>query len=164
MRSGLFSRPRGVVLTVLIAALALAFAACGGGSSSPGGVGVVGTDTPVPPATSAATAPAATNTPSAPAGAATINMGFQVFSGTPTVTIKAGQSVTFDDTNGGAHNLVTGTHGTYSQEAGAPAEFTPTGIAFSGGDSKTIAFPTAGTYHITCTFHPAMEATVTVTA
>ncbi|HLJ80516.1 MAG TPA: plastocyanin/azurin family copper-binding protein [Ktedonobacterales bacterium] len=163
MRSGLFSRPRGAVLTVLMAMLALVFAACGGGSSTPGGVGVVGTDTPVPPAATAPAA-AATNTPAAPAGAATINMATTSFSGTTTVTIKAGQSVTFDDTNGGTHNLVTGSNGTFSQEAGAPSEFSSSGTLFHPGDTKTIVFPTAGTYHITCTFHPTMEATVTVTA
>jgi plastocyanin len=30
------------------------------------------------------------------------------------------------------------------------------------GDAKAITFPTAGTYKITCTLHPEMQATVTV--
>jgi plastocyanin len=58
--------------------------------------------------------------------------------------------------------LVTGTNGTFSAETGAPSDFTAPGLAFSPGDSKTITFPTAGTYHITCTIHPSMQATITV--
>jgi len=144
---------------LLLAVLVLAFAACGGGSSAAGtGTNATATDTPVPPAATA------TNTPAGPTGAATISLGFRVFSGNTSVTIKAGQAVTFDDTSGGPHNLVTGMNGTYSHEAGAPAEFIPSGMMFSGGDTKTITFPTAGTYHITCTFHPTMQATVTVTS
>lgn len=161
MRIQRISHPQRVVLTVLMAMLTLAFAACGGGSSGTGGTGAA-TDTPIPSAPSATAA--ATSTAAANTGGATISMGSGHFTGTVAVSIKAGQSVTFDDTNGGPHNLVTGTHGTYSQEAGAPAEFTSSGISFSGGDKTTVMFPTAGTYHITCTYHPAMQATVTVTA
>ena len=161
MGSRLWWRRRGVVLTGLIAVLMLALAACGGGASA---TGATATDTPIPPAPSATAAATAADTAAAPAGAATISMGTGHFTGTLSVTIKAGQSVTFDDTGGGPHNLVTGTHGTYSHEAGAPAAFTPSGITFSGGDKQTVMFPTAGTYQITCTFHPAMQATVTVTA
>jgi plastocyanin len=163
MRSHLISHYRGIIPTVLIAVLALIVAACGGGASA---TGATATDTPIPPAPSATAAAtvAATNTTGATTGATTISMGTGHFTGTLSVTIKAGQSVTFDDTGGGPHNLVTGTHGTYSHEAGAPAAFTPSGITFSGGDKQTVMFPTAGTYQITCTFHPAMQATVTVTA
>jgi plastocyanin len=35
---------------------------------------------------------------------------------------------------------------------------------FSPGTSKVIVFPTAGTFSITCTLHPSMQATVTVTS
>ena len=156
------SHPQKAVLTVLMAGLALAVAACGGGSSTTGG-GSSGT--PIPPISSATNTPALAASPTTTTqSAATITLGFQVFSGATTVTIKAGQAVTFDDTNGGPHNLVTGTHGAFSQEAGAPKEFTSSGIMFAGGDKVVIMFPTAGTYHITCTFHPPMQATVTVSA
>ncbi len=93
-------------------------------------------------------------------GAGTISLGSGKFN-TTSVTIKAGQSVTFDDSNGSPHNLVTGSNGVFSQQAGAPSELS--GLAFSGGDVKTVTFPTAGTYMITCTIHPSMEATITVT-
>jgi plastocyanin len=100
---------------------------------------------------------------SSAAGAATIHMGFGQFIDT-SATVKAGQAVTFDDSNGSSHNLVTGSNGKFTQETGAPSEFVSGGIPFSGGQVTTITFPAAGTYMITCTFHPSMEATVTVTA
>ncbi len=83
-----------------------------------------------------------------------------------TVTISAGQAVTFADsaTNGGLHYLVTGTNGTFKAAPGAPAEFNVTsGIVFNAGDTKSITFPNAGTFLITCTIHPYMLATIVVT-
>jgi plastocyanin len=112
---------------------ALVFAACGGSSSSGG------------------------------TGSATITMGGVSFTGNTTVTIKAGEAVTFDDSSGGTHKLVTGTNGTFSAEQGAPSEFaTKDGIPFNGGGTKTITFSNPGTYHITCTIHASMQATITV--
>jgi plastocyanin len=62
------------------------------------------------------------------------------------------------------HNLVTGTHGQFSAATGAPSEFAASsGVSFSPGDMKTIKFPTAGKFNITCTIHPSMQASVTVT-
>lgn len=144
-----------LVFTVICA---FALAACGTSSAA-----ATPTDTTAPAPT---TAPAATNTTAAAAGAATIGMGQFTFTKTA-VTIKAGQSVTFNDPSdtGNVHNLVTGTSGKFAAQAGAPAEFAAAaGISFSPGDSKTIKFPTAGTFTITCTIHPSMLATVTVTA
>jgi plastocyanin len=112
---------------------ALVFAACGGASSSGG------------------------------TGSATITMGGVSFTGNTTVTITAGEAVTFDDSGGGTHKLVTGTNGTFSAEQGAPSEFaTKDGILFNGGGTKTVTFANPGTYHITCTFHANMQATITV--
>jgi len=103
-------------------------------------------------------------------GPNTITMGGGSFVGNTSISIAAGQAVTFDDpsSSGGTHHLVTGTTGHFSAEAGAPSEFaTSAGINFTPGDSKSIPFPTAGTYHITyhitCTIHPSMQATITVT-
>ena len=95
----------------------------------------------------------------------TIEMGGSSFVGNTNISITAGQAVTFDDpsSTGGSHHLVTGTDMKFSAETGAPTEFaTSNGINFSPGDSKSITFPTAGTYHITCTIHSAMNATITV--
>jgi plastocyanin len=94
-------------------------------------------------------------------------MGGTSFTGHPDVTVKAGDTVTFSDpsSGGGFHNLVTGTSGTFAAEPGAPSQFaSSSGMAFSPGDSVDITFSTPGTYHITCTIHPTMQATVTVTS
>jgi plastocyanin len=93
-------------------------------------------------------------------------MGGGSFVGNTSISIAAGQAVTFDDpsSSGGTHHLVTGMNGQFSAEPGAPSEFaTSAGIMFNPGDSKTVTFPTAGTYNITCTIHPPMQATITVT-
>lgn len=96
----------------------------------------------------------------------TITMGGGSFVGSTSISIAAGQAVTFDDpaSSGGTHHLVTGMNGQFSAAAGAPSEFaTSAGINFSPGDNKSITFPTAGSYNITCTIHPSMQATITVT-
>jgi plastocyanin len=99
-------------------------------------------------------------------GAATVTMAQTSFSAGTSVTIKAGQAVTFSDptSGGGVHNLVTGSNGQFTAATGAPTEFSAAGgMNFNPGDSKPITFATAGTYNITCTIHPSMEATITVT-
>ncbi len=115
--------------------LALGVAACGGSSGSAGG------------------------------GGSTISLGASSFSGNTSVTIKAGEAVTFDDSSGGTHMLVTGTHGQFTAATGAPSELSSaTGLALRAGDTKTVTFATTGTYQITCTIHPSMQATITVTS
>jgi plastocyanin len=98
-------------------------------------------------------------------GGSTLNMGGSSFTGSTSITITAGQDVTFDDSSGGTHDLVTGTNGTFSAAQGAPDEFsTKDGLKLSAGDKKTVTFKNAGTYQITCTIHPSMQATITVNA
>jgi plastocyanin len=106
-----------------------------------------------------------TNSGGAGATGSTLSLGASSFTGATDITITAGQSVTFDDSSGGTHDLVTGTNGQFTAETGAPNEFsTKDGLRLSAGDKKTVTFNTAGTYHITCTIHPTMQATVTVNA
>src|SRR5258707_76348 len=115
--------------------LALGVVACGGSSGSAGG------------------------------GGSTISLGASSFSGNTSVTIKAGEAVTFDDSSGGTHMLVTGTNGQFTAATGAPSELSSaTGLPLQAGDTKTVTFATAGTYQITCTIHPSMQATITVTS
>jgi plastocyanin len=98
-------------------------------------------------------------------GGSTIAMGSGVFSGATQITVKAGDSVTFDDSAGGPHDLVIGTGGNFVAASGAPSELNSSGgLMFNGGETKTVVFPTAGTFSITCKIHPSMQATVTVTA
>ena len=143
---------------VLLLLFGFTLAACGGSAA-----GTTPTATSAPPEPTATTAPAATPTTS---GAPAITMGAFSFTHN-SVTIKAGQSVTFDDPTdtGGVHEIVTGTTGKFTAANGAPTEFaSASGVSFAPGDSKTIKFTTAGTFSFTCTIHPSMHATVIVTA
>ncbi|HZO74948.1 MAG TPA: plastocyanin/azurin family copper-binding protein [Ktedonobacteraceae bacterium] len=93
----------------------------------------------------------------------TVTMGGTSFDQS-SVTVSKGSTITFmTDPTGTTHNLVNGTNGKAAPEAGAPS--------FGGGQligtGKSWVSPpwnTAGTFHVTCTFHPnTMTMTVTVT-
>jgi plastocyanin len=84
------------------------------------------------------------------------------FTGNSHITIKAGQSVDFDDTHGALHVLVVGTHGAFHAQEGAPPELNSADGMSIDGNIKIITFLTAGSYPITCTLHPDMQVTVTV--
>jgi plastocyanin len=128
---------RFLVAASLITFVAAGLAACGGSGGSGGSSG----------------------------GGSTLSLGSSSFTGSTSITITAGQDVTFDDSSGGTHDLVTGTNGTFSAAQGAPDEFsTKDGLKLSAGDKKTVTFKNAGTYKITCTIHPSMQATITVNA
>ena len=80
------------------------------------------------------------------------------------ITISKGSTITFTTATGGAaHNLVIGMNGQPQTEQGAPA-FPSGGMTVAAGSSWTTPpWNTAGTYHVTCTFHPTtMTMTVTV--
>jgi plastocyanin len=78
-------------------------------------------------------------------GGSTLSLGGTSFNGATSITITAGQAVTFDDSSGGTHDLVTGTSGQFTAATGAPNEFsTKEGLDLSAGDKKTVTFNTAG--------------------
>lgn len=81
-----------------------------------------------------------------------------------TVTIKAGQSVHFDDTvnGGGTHIICLGKDQQCDSSAQGPSDVTGQGFTINPGQTKDVTFPTAGTYQITCTLHQNMNLTVTV--
>lgn len=129
---------RFVVVASFLALLTGTLAACGAGSSDSGGSN---------------------------GGSSTLSMSGSSFNGATSITITAGQAVTFDDSSGGTHDLVTGTSGQFTAATGAPDEFsTKDGLDLSSGDKKAVTFKNAGTYQITCTIHPSMQATITVNA
>jgi plastocyanin len=139
-------------IALLTVAALLLLAACGGSSSAV---------EQTPTATSTPTTPP-TATADTRDVAATITMDEFSFTGNIHVVIKVGQAVSFDDTQGSIHVLVIGTNGQFKAESGAPPELNnPSGMNVDG-DIKIIKFPAAGTYPITCTLHPDMQATVTV--
>jgi plastocyanin len=92
------------------------------------------------------------------------HMGGAAFKNT-SVTVKAGAPVKFiDDADGATHILVMGTNGAWTKTDGSPDQLNnATGITINPGQEIDIAFPTAGTYTVTCTIHQSMLLTVTVT-
>jgi len=81
-----------------------------------------------------------------------------------TRSIKAGDSLLFDDTvdGGGLHIICLGKDMTCDKTATGPSALTGEGFTINPGGTKSITFPTAGTYDITCSVHPNMNLVVTV--
>lgn len=108
-----------------------------------------------------------TNANSGPQSAVTVQMNTSDFVQTGTVNLKTGGTITFQGlagANGGTHALATGQNATYEPEPGAPADLeNANGVTVTAGQSVTYTFATAGTYHIACLIHPAMNLTVKVT-
>lgn len=85
---------------------------------------------------------------------------------TNSITIAKGSTITFttDASANSAHNIVNGTNGKASPESGTP-DFGSGGQTLGPGKSWTSPpWNTAGTFHVTCTYHPTtMTLTVVVT-
>lgn len=81
-----------------------------------------------------------------------------------TRTIKAGQTLLFSDTvdGGGTHVICLGNNMSCDTKAQGPVALMNGGFTINSGETKSVAFPTAGTYQITCVVHPNMNLTVTV--
>lgn len=95
----------------------------------------------------------------------TVTMGGTSFDQT-SVTVAKGSTITFtnDQSTTTSHNLVNGSNGKASPESGA-ADF-GSGQLVAGPGKSFVSPPwnTAGTFHVTCTYHPnTMTITVTVT-
>lgn len=82
------------------------------------------------------------------------------------ITIHKGEKLTFvdDSSQGSLHILVVGTRGQQVGEKGAPDFGGLSGARLDAGDSWTTPpWNTAGSFHVTCTAHPAtMTMTVVV--
>lgn len=95
----------------------------------------------------------------------TITLGPASFQPT-SIVIKRESTITFvDDANNGAlHILVIGHNGEQDTESGAPDFGGAAGQRTNIGDVWTTgAWNTDGAFHVTCTIHPNMNLTVTVT-
>ena len=125
-------RPHTATLLSLLAILALVLAACGSSaeSSAPAGDG------------------------DGDGGGATAGETVSLAGGQfspSTLTIAAGDTVTFTDTTG--HTVTEGQDGTPVDD---PI------VDESGGSDIEVTFDEPGTYNITCKIHPAMNMTITV--
>lgn len=86
------------------------------------------------------------------------------------LTVKVNQDVKLDDTvsGGGYHVLCFGSGNggegpnSCDKSGNGPDGFYGDGTVFNGGETKTITFSTAGTYHLICTVHPGMFIDITV--
>jgi len=80
------------------------------------------------------------------------------------VSISKGSTITFTtDAGGTPHNLVNGSSGHAAPETGVPDFGTGGKVVATGASWQTGAWTTAGTFHVTCTYHPTtMTITVTV--
>jgi plastocyanin len=81
-----------------------------------------------------------------------------------TRSIKAGDTLTFDDSvgGGGLHIICLGKDQVCDHTATGPAALMDPGFTINPGTTKSVTFTTAGTYQITCTVHPNMNLVVTV--
>lgn len=91
----------------------------------------------------------------------TVNMTASNFAVT-CANISAGQSISFVDPSSAAiHILCIGKN--QSCSGSGPEELSDGHqLTVNPGESKSVAFPKAGTYTVTCTVHPNMDLTVTV--
>lgn len=108
---------------------------------------------------------AACSLDSGPTAPNTVAMGGATFNPT-SITIKKGVQLTFmDEQSGSPHVLVNGQGGDYQPENGAPDFGGKDGHSIQPGQSwSTPPWTMPGTYHVTCTIHPNMNLTVTVTS
>ncbi len=162
-------RSRTVCLAAVAVAGALGLLSACGGSSQPGptsaltpgpGQGLAGfpgasgtggtVSVSAPPGTSP-TSPAG-GQPSAPAAANAVTIKNFAFS-PPTLTVKAGTTVTWTNTDPDAHTV------TSKQGSGGPLQ----SAALATNDTYSYTFTQPGTYPYYCTIHPFMTATVEVT-
>ena len=155
MRARPFFALRPLILFVLFIMLsAVVLGACSTGGPAPAATQAQTTTT-----TEAAASPTEAGLPVG----ASVELGPSAFAQT-TVTLSAGQALRVVDPSatGGTHILCLGTAGQCDASAQGPDSLLAPGLSLHPGDTKEIAFPSAGTYAVTCTIHPSMRLTITV--
>lgn len=141
-------------LPVLIAGLALSLAACGGAAPSPTASEPAATPSSEP-SQAESVAPSEAAEPSEAAGEeATVRLSQFAFD-TEELTIAAGTEVSFVNADSAAHTVTEGTDGVAADDPIIDEELTQNG-------ATSFTFDEAGTYEITCLFHPSMNMTIVV--
>ena len=141
-------------LPVLIASLALLLAACGGAAPSPTASEPAATPSSEPSQAESA-APSEAAEPSEAAGEeATVRLSQFAFD-TEELTIAAGTEVSFVNADSAAHTVTEGTDGAAADDPIIDEELTQNA-------ATSFTFDEAGTYEITCLFHPSMNMTIVV--
>jgi plastocyanin len=80
-----------------------------------------------------------------------------------TAKVKVGSKIKFINDSDVSHILVVGQDGKWVNATGAPADLNnAAGKLVTGGQEFDVIFDTPGTYTVTCTVHPAMLITITV--
>ena len=80
------------------------------------------------------------------------------------VSVKAGTAVHFVNPGSGSsmHILCLGQNGRCSDTSNGPQDLRGSGFTLNEGQTKDVIFTTAGTYQVTCSIHPDMNVTITV--
>jgi len=93
----------------------------------------------------------------------TVNLTSDNFAST-CANIKAGDTISFvDPASAAAHILCIGKDQSCNKSAPGPSALTGGNtLTIQPGETKTVTFPTAGTYEVTCTVHSNMNLAVTV--
>src|SRR6185503_6069275 len=118
-----------------------------GGSQEPGGS--------PSPAGSAAGSPSAQAELSAAASAGETTVDIKALKFGPDVTVAAGTTVTWKNSDTVPHTVTEGSNGVEAPDARFD-------VQLPVGKSGSFTFTDAGTYKVTCTIHPTMNMTVTV--
>jgi hypothetical protein len=95
----------------------------------------------------------------------TVTLGLSSFGQTTKVTVMVTHSVRIVDPadTGGAHMLCVGTDGHCDANARGPSQLHGPGLALHPGDTAVLTFSAVGEYPVTCTIHPNMNVTISVT-
>lgn len=107
--------------------------------------------------------PEAAPSAGAPAGGTVVMMPLTQFSPT-SVTVKAGETLTWENSNDIGHTIVQGTYAVdgNGQRTSETDDGTYRLDVAKKGDRVSHTFSTAGTFQFFCTIHKAMNGTVTV--
>lgn len=107
------------------------------------------------PAGSAAGSPSAAAEPSAAASGAETTVDIKTLKFGPDVTVAAGTTVTWKNSDTVPHTATEGSNGVKAPDARFD-------VQLPIGKSGSFTFTDAGIYNVTCTIHPTMNMTVTV--